>query len=574
MSSHPVPEPVLPEYGGACTSGIIPALVGDPDDAPDWMQASAVGADQTVVLVLDGLGWEQFRARQHLVPTLAAMDGRSITTVAPSTTATALTSITTGLPPGQHGVMGYRMAVDRDVLNVLRWTTYRGDARQSIPPRSINANDPFGSQRPPIVVRAEFEHSGFTAAHLHNARLVGYRMPSTMVIEVARLARAGEPFIYVYYDGIDKVAHEYGLGEHYEAELVAVEWMIKYLVEVLPPRSALVITADHGHIEVPTTVRPHPEVMSAVDFQSGEARFRGCMPARRRQRAVGATQSTTATWPGWSRASSASTTVGSGPSSRRPLRAAWATSPSCRSSRSPSRSRPTRARTSWWVVTDRSRRPRCWCRSSSLGNSGSGRAIPQSGSRCQGSDVESVPMSDPSQAAPESPSGGTTEPEVVSPDLVSPEQAESTDQEAPEVEPAKIIRIGGMVKQLLEEVRNTTLDEAARDSLRDIYENSLTELRSALSPDLDAELERLTLDFDDDTIPSEAQLRIAKAQLVGWLEGLFHGIQATLMAQQMAARNQLETMRGQLGPGGPMGGPGGPGPGGPDLPTPGGPGYI
>ena len=123
MSSHPVPEPVLPEYGGACTSGIIPALVGDPDDAPDWMQASAVGADQTVVLVLDGLGWEQFRARQHLVPTLAAMDGRSITTVAPSTTATALTSITTGLPPGQHGVMGYRMAVDRDVLNVLRWTT-------------------------------------------------------------------------------------------------------------------------------------------------------------------------------------------------------------------------------------------------------------------------------------------------------------------------------------------------------------------------------------------------------------------------------------------------------------------
>ena len=120
-------------------------------------------------------------------------------------------------------------------------------------------------------------------------------------------------------------------------------------------------------------------------------------------------------------------------------------------------------------------------------------------------------MSDPSQAAPESPSGGTTEPEVVSPDLVSPEQAESTDQEAPEVEPAKIIRIGGMVKQLLEEVRNTTLDEAARDSLRDIYENSLTELRSALSPDLDAELERLTLDFDDDTIPSEAQLRIAKA---------------------------------------------------------------
>lgn len=267
-------EPVLPDYGGACTSGIIPALVGDPDDAPSWVPPEAVGADQTIVLVLDGLGWHQFHERRSLMPTLDAMVGRSITTVAPTTTATALTSITTGLPPGEHGVMGYRMAVGRDVLNVLRWTTHRGDARQSIPPRTINAHEPFGAQRPPIVVRAEFEHSGFTAAHLHHARMVGYRMPSTMVIEVARLARAGEPFIYVYYDGIDKVAHEYGLGEHYEAELVAVEWMIEYLVEVLPPRSALVITADHGHIEVPDVVRPHPEVLSHVDFQSGEARFR------------------------------------------------------------------------------------------------------------------------------------------------------------------------------------------------------------------------------------------------------------------------------------------------------------
>jgi hypothetical protein len=132
--------------------------------------------------------------------------------------------------------------------------------------------------------------------------------------------------------------------------------------------------------------------------------------------------------------------------------------------------------------------------------------------------------------------------------------------------PAKIIRIGAMVKQLLEEVRATTLDEAARDQLRDIYENSLTELKSALSPDLGEELDRLALDFDDDEVPSEAQLRVAKAQLVGWLEGLFHGIQATLMAQQMAARQQLEGMRGQLPPGmGPS--PGGPGP-------QGGPGYI
>ena len=275
VTAGPRPEPVIPDYGGACTSGLIPAVMGDPDDAPEWIPSSAIGADQTVVLVLDGLGWEQFVTRRGLMPTLAAMDGRSITTVAPSTTATALTSITTGLPPGEHGVMGYRMAVGRDVLNVLRWSTYRGDARQAIPPRDICDVEPFLSQRPPVVVRAEFEHSGFTSAHLHGTRLVGYRMPSTLAIEVARLARAGEPFIYAYHDGIDKVAHEYGIGEHYEAELVAVEWMVEYLVDVLPPRCALIITADHGHMNIgDAIVRPHPEVLSAVDFQSGEARFR------------------------------------------------------------------------------------------------------------------------------------------------------------------------------------------------------------------------------------------------------------------------------------------------------------
>jgi len=188
-------------------------------------------------------------------------------------------------------------------------------------------------------------------------------------------------------------------------------------------------------------------------------------------------------------------------------------------------------------------------------------------------------MSDPSNpaaaSAPE-PAPGPAQHEVLSPDLVAPEGAvESADGESQEVEPAKIIRIGGMVKQLLDEVRNTQLDEAARDQLRDIYENSVTELRSALSPELDEELERLTIDFDDESVPSEAQLRIAKAQLVGWLEGLFHGIQASLVAQQMAARSQLESMRGQLGPGQMgSGGPGGPGGGGSELPTPGGPGYI
>lgn len=113
---------------------------------------------------------------------------------------------------------------------------------------------------------------------------------------------------------------------------------------------------------------------------------------------------------------------------------------------------------------------------------------------------------------------------------------ESVDQ------PAKVMRIGSMVKQLLDEVRQAPLDEAGRSRLREIYEMSVRELATGLSPDLASELDRMALPFDDG-VPSEAELRIAQAQLVGWLEGLFHGIQASLMAQQMAARAQLDEMR-------------------------------
>jgi hypothetical protein len=111
-------------------------------------------------------------------------------------------------------------------------------------------------------------------------------------------------------------------------------------------------------------------------------------------------------------------------------------------------------------------------------------------------------------------------------------------------QPAKVMRIGSMIKQLLEEVRAAPLDEASRYRLRDIHQRSIIELEDGLAPELREELERLSLPFEGDTPPSEAELRIAQAQLVGWLEGLFHGIQAALVAQQMAARLQLEQMRG------------------------------
>ncbi len=116
-------------------------------------------------------------------------------------------------------------------------------------------------------------------------------------------------------------------------------------------------------------------------------------------------------------------------------------------------------------------------------------------------------------------------------------------------QPAKVMRIGSMIKQLLEEVRAAPLDEASRARLKDIHASSIKELELGLAPELVAELERLSLPFTEDSIPTEAELRIAQAQLVGWLEGLFHGIQTALFAQQMAARAQLEQMRRALPPG-------------------------
>jgi hypothetical protein len=151
----------------------------------------------------------------------------------------------------------------------------------------------------------------------------------------------------------------------------------------------------------------------------------------------------------------------------------------------------------------------------------------------------------------------------VEPELVDPVGQDDLDGDERNnvAEPAKVMRVGTMIRQLLEEVRQTELDAPSRDRLREIYETSIAEIAAAVSPDLREELDRLALPFGEAT-PSDAELRIAQAQLVGWLEGLFHGIQATLFAQQMAARSQLEDMRRHLPAGGETGGPGSPPPGG------------
>lgn len=268
-------QPVLPDYEGACITNIVPALLGEDPEPPSWLPDGVFDAPQIVLLVLDGLGWQQLEERAAVAPVMRSLSGGPITSVSPSTTATALTSISTGLPPGEHGVVGYRIAVDHEVLNVLRWNTSSGDARRRIDPGAFQPHQAFLGQRPPVVTRAEFATSGFSGAHLEPVRFGGYRMPSTLVTEVRGRLRAGEPFIYAYYDGIDKVAHEYGLGEHHEAEIAFVDRLVGDILEILPTDAVLLITSDHGQVQVgDAIVHLHADVVSNVSFQSGEGRFR------------------------------------------------------------------------------------------------------------------------------------------------------------------------------------------------------------------------------------------------------------------------------------------------------------
>ena len=271
-----VPEPVLPAYGGACIDGVVRALLERQSGAPVWLPAPAVDARQVVLLTLDGVGWEQLRARSHLAPNLCAMTGGPITTVAPSTTATALTSLTTGEPPARHGVVGYRVRVGgNDVLNVLRWRVPSGDARQLVPPSEFQDIEPFEGTRPPVVTRAEFSETGFTGAHLAGVRLYGWRMPSTLVTWVRRFLNDGEPFVYAYYDGVDKVAHEHGIGDAYDDELAATDRLVGDVIGILPPGACLVVTSDHGQVDVgDRVVALGPDVLEVTSLLSGEGRFR------------------------------------------------------------------------------------------------------------------------------------------------------------------------------------------------------------------------------------------------------------------------------------------------------------
>jgi hypothetical protein len=263
--------PVLPALDGASVAGLIPALIGG--RAAPWMPEPVRGAASVVLLVLDGLGANEIAARPEILRELSAMEGTPITTVVPSTTATALTSIATGLTPAQHGVLGFRMLVDDEVLNVLRWQT---QSRHLPDPFAVQRHDAFLGRPVPAVTRLEFRDSGFTQAHLRGATFVGWKTVATLVEHCRRLSGAGEKFVYAYYPGVDEVAHAYGLhDEFFERELAAADLLVGNLLDALPSDTALLVTADHGqvHLEAESWIEID-ELHPLIAVQAGDGRFR------------------------------------------------------------------------------------------------------------------------------------------------------------------------------------------------------------------------------------------------------------------------------------------------------------
>jgi len=276
------PAPVLPDFAGPGIQSVVPALLehlARPGAAPlaPWIPAPVAEATQIVLLVLDGLGSEQLAARRGIAPVLAGAVGSPITSVAPSTTACALTTLVTGRAPAEHGVVGYRLAVDGEVMNILQWSLRGKDVRMSVPAPVFQPYPSFPGAvgRVPVVTRYDYGPTGFTAAHLGRVALHRWHTPAGLVTGVRRLVASGAPFVYAYYEGIDKVAHAEGLGDHYDDELRAVDRLVGDVLEALRPGAVLVVTADHGQVDVGGSVEVFgEEIMRDVTLISGEGRFR------------------------------------------------------------------------------------------------------------------------------------------------------------------------------------------------------------------------------------------------------------------------------------------------------------
>ena len=268
------PTPCIPEYRGANVCGIVPGLLGGAN-LPDWMPPAVADASAVVVLVLDGLGWRQLEQRANVAPVLNSLAGGPISTVAPSTTATALSSIATGLTPAEHGILGYRMLMRGAVTNMLRWATDEGVRRHDVSPREFQPARAFCGQRVPYVTSQELIGSSFSDAHLFGGVAHGYRALSSLPVVISELVRSGATFVHAYYPGVDKIAHERGFGEFYDAELASADRMVDDVLNRLPRDAVVLVTADHGQVEVgDRLLYPSDDLLRLIELQSGEGRMR------------------------------------------------------------------------------------------------------------------------------------------------------------------------------------------------------------------------------------------------------------------------------------------------------------
>jgi hypothetical protein len=261
---------VRPDYEGASVAGLVPALLGYNDGA--WLPACVEGASAVVLLVLDGLGWDAVQNHAGRLPVVSSLGGGPITTVVPSTTSAALPSITTGMPPAEHGLVGYRMRLPRGILNVLKWEL--DDGRKGPPPATVAPAQAFCGLSVPVVTREDFLGGGFTDAFMRGSRFYGWRMPSSIAVTVRQLVEAGERFVFAYYNGVDFVAHKYGLrDEFYPAELAYADTLVGDLIDALPPQATLLVTSDHGQVHLGDQL-PLDPIASLIEACAGEPRFR------------------------------------------------------------------------------------------------------------------------------------------------------------------------------------------------------------------------------------------------------------------------------------------------------------
>ena len=517
-------------------------------------------ADQVVLLVLDGLGWEQLQARRHLAPTLAAMEGgadhhrRAVAPPPPRSPRS---------PPGCRRASTAWSATaspcDGEVLNVLRWTTAAGDARQTHPAGEVPARRRrSAAQRPPVVTRAEFARVGLhrrpprpasASLGLPHARHAG-RPRSTgacarrraVRLRLLRRPRQGGP----------RVRPRRALRRRARAGSTTSSPTCS---RSCPAGAALVVTADHGQVDVGRRRRraAAPTCSPTCSMQSGEGRFRWLHARAGRAAALRDAALDAHGDDAWvAPASRRSTRAGSGPRS-----------PTRRSARlgdvpwSPGATWPSTTRTTpgpyELVGRHGSLTPAEMLRAAprrARGRDGvTGRGRSSGRSWQDGRHVR------PEQPADERRPTGAGE---VPPRSSTPRWSRSatrpvaTSRPRRSSSPAKVMRIGSMIKQLLEEVRQTDArrGRAATGCARSTRRRSPS-CRRRCRPTCARSWAASPCRSRGEAAPSGAELRIAKAQLVGWLEGLFHGIQATLFAQQMAARQQLDDMRRRLPPGAP-----------------------